>query len=528
MSGNMNHVSASAPAPFVHLYRDPVRFHADRRPTKVAIRDLTAGRDFTYAALDRRVDRLAGHLASIGIRAGDRVAVLAQNGPVFFEVQFAANRIGAVMVPLNVRLAVPELAFILSDSGAAVVVADAPYAETARQLAALPGASELQLMIADQTDAKGDYEAILAADGPAAVPYPATHDDPCMIIYTSGTTGRPKGAVITFGIMQWQYVNTTAICAITHRTVELILLPLFHIGGLNANANNTLRAGGTILLSRGFDPAAALWLLADPASGINNVTGVPAQYQFMTYEPEFAKADFSHLDYAGIGGAPTPVPVILQFAERNAPIYEGLGMTEAGPAIASIDMENALRKRGSVGKPVICVDLRIVGPDGQDVPPGEVGEMWLRGPNVIRSYWNNPPGSASAFVDGWFRSGDMARLDDEGFLFIVDRLKDMYISGGENVYPAEVERVLQQVPDIREVAVFGVPNARWGETGHAAVVLAPGSTLDAEQVIAICREALARYKLPSGVTFMEALPRNATGKIQKNVLREMFQNAGEA
>ncbi|WP_417629128.1 AMP-binding enzyme, partial [Pararhodobacter aggregans] len=183
------------------------------------------------------------------------------------------------------------------------------------------------------------------------------------------------------------------------------------------------------------------------------------------------------------------------------------------------------RQRGAVGQPVIWVDLRIVGPEGRDVPTGAVGEMWLRGPNLIRSYWNNPPGSENAFVDGWFRSGDMARLDDEGFLFIVDRLKDMYISGGENVYPAEVERVLQQVEGIREVAVFGVPHPRWGETGHAAVVLAPGSTLDEERIIAICREALARYKLPSGVTFLEALPRNATGKIQKNVLRERFSPA---
>lgn len=504
----------------LHLYRDPIRFNAQRRPEKHAIRDLTSGLDLSYRMLDDRVTRLAAHLHSLGLKTGDRVAVLGQNGPLTFEVQFAANRIGAIMVPLNLRLAVAEQHYILGDSGASLLIYDAPFAEAAGALAGLcPG---LKLLEASQDRGGSPYDDAIAAAPPEVTPWRATHDDPSMILYTSGTTGRPKGAIITFGIMHFQYVNISSLCAISHKTVELVLLPLFHIGGLNASANNTLRAGGTILLTRQFDPALTLRLLADKSTGVNNVTGVPAQYQFMTYEPGFEEADFSHLDYAGIGGAPTPVPVILKFAERNAPIYEGLGMTEAGPAISSIDMDNALLKRGSVGKPVMYVDLRLVGPDGTDVPRGQVGEMWIRGPNVIRGYWNNPPGSEAAFVDGWLRSGDMARFDDEGFLYIVDRKKDMYISGGENVYPAEVERVLQHVPGIREVAVFGVSHERWGETGHAAVVLDAGSSLTEADIIETCRAQLARYKVPAAISFVEALPRNGTGKIDKNALRTQF------
>lgn len=504
--------------PGLQAYRDPIRFHAARTPDKLALLDIASGRTATYAELDRRADGLAAHLCDCGLTAGDRVAILARNGPAFFELQFAASRLGVAVVPLNVRLAEAELAFILGDCAPAMLVYDTTFAGTAAALVdrcGLPHRLEL-----DYDDPACAYEKAIAKAPSGRPDHPATHEDVCLIIYTSGTTGRPKGALITHGVMFWQSVNSTGPCQLTSRTVELVMLPLFHIAGVNANANPTLRLGGSVLIQRSFDAGETLALLSDPELGINNLTGVTAQYQFMAAHEAFARADLSRLVYAGVGGSPTPEPLLKVYADRDVPLCEGFGMTEAGPGVCTLGTADLARKRGSVGKPLMHVDIRLVAA-GDDVPEGEIGELWLRAPNIVPGYWANPDANAAAFVDGWFRTGDLARRDAEGFVYIVDRLKDMYISGGENVYPAEVERVLYLLPQIAEAAVVGVPDPRWGERGRAFVVLRPGSSLTAEEVLRHCEAHLARFKRPANVSIVDQLPRNASGKVLKGQLRAM-------
>lgn len=498
-------------------YRDPVRFHAARTPGRLALLDLASGRAQTYAELDRRTDGLAGHLRARGLAAGDRVAILARNTPAFFELQFAASRLGVAVVPLNLRLAAEEVAFILGDCAPAMLIYDVAIAETAKALAGRCGLAHLLAIDLDDPDC--EYERAIAAPAPDAPDHPATHDDVCLIIYTSGTTGRPKGALITHGVVFWQSVNSTGPCRLTSSTVELVMLPLFHIAGMNANANPTLRLGGSVLIQRSFDAGETLRLLSDPDLGVNCLTGVTAQYQFMAAHEGFEAADLSRLTYAGVGGSPTPAALLKIYAERGVPLCEGFGMTEAGPGVCTLGTADLARKRGSVGKPLMHVDVRLVA-DGRDVPEGEIGELWLQAPNIVPGYWRNPEANAAAFVDGWFRTGDLARRDAEGFLYIVDRLKDMYISGGENVYPAEVERVLHLLPQVAEAAVVGVPDPRWGETGRSFIVVRPGQALSAEEVIRHCEAHLAKFKRPAVVSIVEELPRNASGKVLKGRLRE--------
>lgn len=498
-------------------YRDPVRFHADRTPDRLALADLASGRQLSYRELDRRADFLAGYLHEQGVSRGDRVAILARNGPQFFELQFAAARLGAALVPLNVRLAIEELTFILSDCSPKLLVYDKAFANAAEALAR-SGPPHDQLAL-DYDDAACPYEEAISQGLRPPPACPATHDDVCYIIYTSGTTGRPKGALITHGVMFWHAVNATGPCRLSSATVELVSLPLFHIAGINANANPTLRLGGSVLIQRSFDPGGALRAISDPALGVNSLTGVATQYQLMAEYPDFGRTDFSRIVYAGVGGSPTPIPLIQVFAARGVPFCEGFGMTEAGPGVCTLGAADLARKHGSVGKPLLHVDVRLVA-EGRDVADGEVGELWLRAPNIVPGYWNNPAANAAAFVDGWFRSGDLGRRDEEGFLYIVDRLKDMYISGGENVYPAEVERVLFLLPAVSEAAVVGAPDPRWGETGRAFIVRRAGHDLSAEDVQRHCEQHLAKYKRPRDVTFVDALPRNASGKVLKARLRE--------
>jgi fatty-acyl-CoA synthase len=302
----------------------------------------------------------------------------------------------------------------------------------------------------------------------------------------------------------------------------LTVLPLFHTGGLNCYTNPVLHAGGTALIMRAFDPALALNLISDPSWGINAFFRVPSIYQFMAQHPDFADADFSRLIIGGVGGATMPVPLLKIWEGRGVALQQGYGMTETSPAVLVLDREDAVRKAGSAGKPVLHTEVRIVRPDGTDAAIGELGELWVNGPNITPGYWNRPDANKTSFTDGWLHTGDATRIDEEGFYFIVDRWKDMYISGGENVYPAEVENVLYQHPAIAEVAVIGVPDERWGEIGVAIVAVKPGQFLSKTDIDTHCAANLARFKCPSLIQFVEALPRNATGKVHKPTLRETY------
>jgi fatty-acyl-CoA synthase len=502
-------------------YYDWIAHFARRTPDKVAAVDLAGERRFTYAAFDVRISRLASHLREeLKVARGDRVAVLALNTTDTLEIQFACGRLGAVFVPLNTRLTVPELHFIVGDCAPKVMVHDADLAETALAVAKLCNtASALKL------GPDGSYERAIAAAKPLAASEMVTLDDVSTIMYTSGTTGLPKGAIINHGMTFWNCVNLGGPAYISPSSVLLTVLPLFHTGGLNCYTNPVLHAGGTVLIMRQFDPALALKLISDPAQGINVFFGVPSIYQFMAQHPAFEAADFSRLIIGGVGGAPMPVPLLQVWEARGVALQQGYGMTETSPAVLALDREDAARKAGSAGKPVLHTEVRVVRPDGTDCAVGELGELWVKGPNITPGYWNRPDANESSFTDGWLHTGDATRVDDEGFYYIVDRWKDMYISGGENVYPAEVENVLHQFGAIAEAAVIGVPDAQWGEIGMAIIAVKQGQSVTESEVLEHCANNLARFKCPRLIRFVDALPRNATGKIHKPTLRKNFSIA---
>src|SRR6478736_4058141 len=499
-------------------YYDWITHFGRRTPDKIAVIDLASERRLSYAQLDTRISRLATHLRDqLKVQRGDRVAVLALNTTDTLEVQFACFRLGAVFLPLNTRLTVPELQFIVGDSSPKVMIHDSDLAEVALTVAKLCGVSSALRFGAD-----GSYEAAIAGSTPLDRADIVTLDDISTIMYTSGTTGQPKGAIITHGMTFWNCVNLGGPAYISPSSVLLTVLPLFHTGGLNCYTNPVLHAGGTVLIMRAFDPALALQLISDPSQRINAFFGVPSIYQFMAQHPAFAASDFSRLVIGGVGGAPMPVPLLKVWEERGVALQQGYGMTETSPAVLTLDREDAARKAGSSGKPVLHTEVRIVLPEGSDAAVGEIGELWVKGPNITPGYWNRPDANRSSFTDGWLHTGDAARVDADGFYYIVDRWKDMYISGGENVYPAEVESVLHQLTAIAEAAIIGIPGEQWGEVGMAIVAVKPGHAITEAEINTHCEANLARFKRPRVIKFVDALPRNATGKIHKPTLRKNF------
>ena len=501
-------------------YYDWTAHHSYMRGDSVAISDLDTGVELTYKELDRRASCIASWMQQKGIVKGDRVAILAPNCPETFELAFACAKIGAICIPLNWRLTVSELEYILNDSTPKLLVSDTKFKSQADELAELcsidygldiePQNSGTSYELA-LSQSSGDYEAAIC-----------THDDTAMIMYTSGTTGHPKGAMITFGMNFYNAVNLGLPAGIDSNAVQLVVLPLFHTGGMNCYANPILHAGGKILLIREFEPGRALEIIGDSSLGVTHFFAVPAPYQFMMQHPSFAGTDLSRLKTAGVGGAPCAEAILTAWIDRGVPLIQGWGMTETSPGGTALDAADVLRKVGSAGKCLLHTEVKIVDDDGVELPWGNVGELLIRGPNITPGYWNNAEATKNSFVDGWLKTGDAARFDDEGFIYIVDRWKDMYISGGENVYPAEVENVLYQLSEIAEAAIIGVPDAKWGETGKAVVVLKSDQSLDEEKIIAHCLEKLAKFKMPASVEFIDALPRNATGKVLKRSLREMF------
>jgi len=491
------------------------QFQGDR----LALVDLASDRRFTYAQANDRAGRLAALLRhEYGIEKGDRIGILASNCTDYLEVQFACAKLGAVFLPLNWRLTVPELSFIAGDAGPKIMIHGPEFAETSAAVAKEVGFEHLLLTNGDGSDSP--YEQGISRQSEAVEMVDLTHDDLWTIMYTSGTTGLPKGAMITHGMTFWNCINLGNPHRITPDAVQLTVLPLFHTGGLNCYSNPVLHAGGTVLVMKTFDPAEALRLISDPDLGITHFFGVPANYQFMAQQPEFADADLSRLQMAGVGGAPVPVPLLEIWDRRGLGLAQGFGMTETSPAVLALDSRDAMRAPGSAGKPVLHNQVKIVDEDGNEVAPGEMGELWCKGPNITPGYWNRPEATASTITDGWLHTGDAARMDENGFYYIVDRTKDMYISGGENVYPAEVENVIYQLDQIAEAAVVGLPDDKWGEIGCAVVVLKPGAELSANDLIGHCRANLATFKTPKRVEFIQALPRNATGKVLKRTLRE--------
>ncbi len=500
---------------------DWLAHHAMFRGEHTALIDLASDRRFSYIETNDRTGRLATWLSrDLGVEKGDRVAVLAPNTTDVVEVQFACAKLGAVMVPLNWRLTVSELSFITSDSTPKVIVHGDEFAETARAVAEQVGIPHVVETTCDGGDSA--YERGIASHAEPTPMAELTHDDLWTIMYTSGTTGLPKGAMITHGMTFWNTVNLGSPHRITPDSVQLTVLPLFHTGGLNCYTNPVLHAGGTVLIMRAFDPQTGLRLLGDPEYGITHFFGVPANYQFMAQLDEFPDTDLSRVQVAGVGGAPVPVALLETWAKRGLGLAQGFGMTETSPTVLVLDAGDAMTRPGSAGKPALHNQVRIVDENGNDLPVGEIGELWCKGPNITPGYWNRPEATEAAIRDGWLNTGDASRCDADGFYFIVDRTKDMYISGGENVYPAEVENVIYRLEEVAEAAVIGLPDDKWGEIGCAVIVLKKGAELAADTLTAHCREHLATFKVPRRVEYVQALPRNATGKVLKRTLRDDF------
>jgi fatty-acyl-CoA synthase len=485
------------------------------------------GTTTSHAGFADRVRRTAGALAVLGVRGGDRVAWTGGNHPSALETLYACGQLGAIWVPVNARLTAPEAEYVLTHSGASVVVHGRDHGELADALRdRLP---DVRAWVAGEPPAAGGadslpYEELLAAADPEARDEAVTLDDPCLVMYTSGTTGRPKGAVLTHGNMTWNATNQLLGMDFTADERTLALAPLFHIGGLNGTVNPTLLRGGCAVVVRRFDPAETLQVIEEQR--VNSFFAVPTMLDAMSREPEFRTRDLSALRTIGAAGAAVPLPTLRTWLERGVTMQQCYGMTEASPGCTVLDPADAERRVGSAGKALFFTDLRVVRPDGTDAGVDEVGEIVVSGPNVMAGYWDDPEQTAAVLVDGWYHTGDAGSVDAEGFLYIRDRYKDMIISGGENVYPAEVESALLELPGVLEAAVIGIPDETWGEVGLAIVVPAPGAPEDADAVRAALRERLAGFKVPKQVEFVDELPKTATGKIRKPDLRSQFTATG--
>jgi fatty-acyl-CoA synthase len=497
---------------------------ARKTPDALAIR--YAGRTLTYAGLDDRVRRLARALRGVGTGPGSRIAYLGPNHPAFLETMFAAWSAGAIFVPLNMRLAGPELAYQLADCGAALLV----YApEQAAVVAGIRGeagrgtagrGTELRHLVALAGPAAGDhdYERLLAGPPTEPVDLPVRLDDPGLIMYTSGTTGRAKGATLTHGNITWNAINVVVDADFRADEVALAVAPLFHTAALNMLCLPTMLKGGSVLIEPAFDPARVLELIA--RYRVTSMFGVPAIYDAIAAAPGWADADTSSLRMLLCGGAPVPDATIRRYTSRGLTFIQGYGMTETSPGALLLDAGHALAKAGSAGVPHFFTDVRVVGPDGTQARPGERGEIIVAGPNVMRGYWGQPDASAAVLADGWLASGDVGTADEDGYVSVVDRIKDVIISGGENIYPAEVENALLSHPAVADCGVIGTPDGRWGEVGRAVVVLRAGESASESDLLGFLDGRLARYKIPKSVCFATGLPRTATGKILKKQLRE--------
>lgn len=501
---------------------DWIRRHAERTPQKIALVDAHTNRIFTYAQFNERANRLASSLReNFNLQQGDRVSILAQNSSDYYEVLFACSKIGTILNTLNWRLAVPELEYILYDCSPRLLIYESEFSGQVNELRKTIDCEHFVCMSVDAPIGETSYEDALAAGSPQGVPQPRlSYEDTWAILYTSGTTGRPKGAQVTYGNFFYNAVGMGQAIDLNSQDININVLPTFHAGGLGLYAGPIFHSGGTLIVVRSFDPDELLKLIEQWR--VTVLLLVPSIYLMLSNFPDFENYDLSSVRSWASGGSSLPPSLVDEFAEKGIIIQQGFGMTETGPTVFIIGKEDAHRKAGSVGKPVLHTEVRIMDDQGNVLGPNQVGELCIRGGNVISGYWNRPEATAEAIDDDWLHSGDAAQYDEEGFFYIVDRWKDMYISGGENVYPAEVENVIYQVPAVAEVAVIGVPHPKWQEVGKAIVVVKSDHSLTEEQVIEHCQGMLAKYKIPKSVIFVDVLPRNAAGKVLKRELRDRF------
>jgi acyl-CoA synthetase (AMP-forming)/AMP-acid ligase II len=493
--------------------------HASRRPDRAMT--VFQEKETTYGEMTARVGALAGGLHERGVGAGDVVALLSFNCPEFLEAMFAANRLGAVAMPINWRLAAPEVRFILEHSQARALVCDEPLVELADEACAGLESSLLRSCIAPSaTGGWSTLDELRASGTTPPPPVRAEPDDVHRLMYTSGTTGRPKGVMITHANLAWKNLAHLVEFGFTADDLGLACGPLYHVGALDLTTTSLLAAGATTIIHRAFDATTVVDELE--RSRVTTVWLAPAMVNAIMALPNVEQRDLSSVRLIINGGEKMPIPLIerIQRTFPSAWFADAYGLTETVSGDTFLDRDSIVTKLGSVGRPCLHLELEVWDDRGRPVPAGERGEIVMRGPKVFKGYWRDPEATARAFEGGWFHTGDVGVRDDDGYLYIVDRLKDMIVSGGENIAGSEVERVLYEHPAVLEAAVVGRPDERWGEVPVAFVVLRPESSADADELTAHCRGQLARFKVPNDITFLEALPRNPSGKVLKRDLRQ--------
>jgi fatty-acyl-CoA synthase len=491
------------------LHGDVLNERARLTPDKLALVDVATGGRFTYGQLDERVSACAQVLAgTLRLRKGDRLAVLAGNSVEFLELFFAAARTGVVFLPLNTHLTSHEIQYILEDAAPGAILADEALGRR------IDGALEV-MTISSYVDLRD------AAIGRSFSRVPCDGEDLYCLLYTSGTTGRPKGVRVPHRMVSWNAYNTAVCWQLREEDVSPVYTPLYHAGGLGAFLLPIFAIGGTIVLHKGFD-ADEVWRVIEQER-CTVVLGVPTIFRLLMQAPGFQTADLKHVRWFISGGAPLPEYIIDAYQRRGVAFKQGYGLTEVGVNCFAMTVEESIRKKGTIGKPLMFTEAKLVDGEGRVVGPNEVGELLLRGPHVCQGYWNNPEATAEALdSEGWFHTGDLARCDEEGFFSIAGRRKDMFISGGINIYPAEIEGELLLYPAVEDAAVIGIPHDIWGEVGVAFVVLRPGSATSVEELTRHLEQRIARYKVPRQFKFVDALPRTAYGKVVKAELKNLL------
>lgn len=492
-------------------------------PDREALLELETGRRFTYADLNQRANRAANLLLSLGITEGDRISILAHNNIAFIDLFYAVGKIGAMFAPLNWRLAANELVYIVNDCRPKMILCDADFSETLAEMRPEIALENIISLGGAQIEGAIDYEKALveAAETETTVPPMLNGETPYCILYTSGTTGKPKGAIIPHRQVLWNCINTAVSWGIIEDDVSPVFTPLFHAGGLFAFMIPLFYLGGRIILSKGFDPFETLRVIQEEKCTV--ILGVPTLFQMWMGAEGFDQIDFSHVRFFISGGAPCPVPLMEEWRRRTGTVFrQGYGLSEVGPNCFSMTNEESGPKSGSVGKPIFFSRMRLVNEKGIDVPLDETGELLIKGPHVCSGYLNKPQATKEAIENGWFHTGDMARMDEDGFYTIVGRYKDMIISGGENIYAAEVEAVFLEHPAVLECALIGMPDEKWGEVGLMVTVLEGDHSATEEELREHCVTHLARYKVPKRVVFTDILPRSAYGKVEKVKLKEQY------
>ena len=479
------------------------------------------GQDISYGEMEIRVSRLAAMLSGqLSVGKGDRVAYLGYNSPELLELLFACARLGAMLVPLNWRLAPPEHAWILQNCESKALLAEPDFVDHLNSIR--DEVPDLAIIVYGGGDQWHSYEDLLTAAGADAGG--GTLDDPVTIVYTSGTTGRPKGTLLTQDALFHNAVNAIAAHDITRHDHGLTVLPMFHVGGMNIHTTPSIYAGATTTIQARFDPANTLTAISERKPTI--FLTVPAMTLGLISHPNWETTDISSLRLVGIGSSAVPEAVLRAFLIRGVPATQIYGLTESAPVAICLPLEDVERKMGSCGKPALHTRARIVDNYGMPVAPGEAGEIVLLGKNLFQAYWRNEEGTREAYTGGWFHTGDIGHQDEDGYYYVDERKKDVVISGGENIYPAELENILADCTDLLEAAVIGRPDERWGEIPVACVVRRPGSYIQSADILELFEGRLARFKHPRGVIFLENLPRNTMGKVEKFTLRAKFEANG--